>query len=77
MPSECEFLGEEVAVEPGVELKEVQELAEKKFKSSAIKVGANYIFINEHSVIHISAKNPKNSGMYYRVEAKMFKCGSA
>lgn len=76
-PSECEFLVEEVSVEAGVELNDVQELAERKFKSSAIKAGANFIHINNHSVMHINAKNQRNSGMYYRVEAKLFKCGNA
>jgi hypothetical protein len=76
-PSECEFVGEEVSFEPGVKLNDVQELAERKFKSSAMKAGANFIYINNHSVMHINAKNPKNSGMYYRVEAKLYKCGNA
>lgn len=73
----CELLSQKASVEPGTELKETKALAELAFKKSALTHKANYVHVFNHSIIHINAKNPKKSGMYYRVEANLYRCKNA
>ena len=73
----CDFVAQEASVEPGTELKETKSLAELTFKKSALKNNANHIHVVDHFIMHINAKNQKKSGMYYRVEANLYRCKNA
>ena len=73
-PEKCQLIASDSFVGEGVTLEEVKEESERYFKRVAIKEKANYIHVYEHYPIHINAKNPTISGMYYLVKGNIYLC---